>query len=294
MSRIFEALRKTEGDLADLALPMVNSEGSAADERTAATATAAPPEVEEREEFAAPDSPVARANGLRTLPVRIRSDAPILPFQSGHSRVGEQYRIARTKIIQHPDQPRTIVVSSAGPGDGKTVSAINLAGALALKNDSQVMLIEADMRRPNIASLLGLPAQPGLSEYLAGQYDLEDVIVQVEQFPNLSFVPAGRADANPTELLDSQRWRTACEEFRRRSRFVIFDAPPVGTVADYDLIEANCDGVVFVVRPDLTNRKMCLERLTSIPKGKLIGVLMNCVPDWFLWKARDRYYYAES
>jgi len=228
------------------------------------------------------------------LPVRIRADAPILPFQAGHSREGEQYRIARTKIIQHPNQPRLIVISSAGSGDGKTVNAINLAGALALKIDSQVILVEGDMRRPTMASMFGLPAQPGLSEYLSGRCDFDDMIVRIEQFPNLSVVPAGRAGANPTELLDSRRWSEACEEFRRRSRFTIVDAPPMGTVADYDLIEANCDGVVFIVRPDCTNRKVCLESLASISREKLIGVLINCAQDWFLWKKQDRYYYAAS
>ncbi len=314
MSKIFEALSKTEGGMAELALPMVTPETSADAQAnpihnatvsqeqpeqdtlegnaTVSSWTADEPAVEEPAEPAAPDRPVTAANEVRVLPVRIRADAPILPFQAGHSRVGEQYRIARTKIIQHPDQPRLIVVSSAGSGDGKTVNAINLAGALALKNDSQVMLVEADMRRPNMASLLGLPSQPGLSEYLCGKCGFEDMIIRVEQFPNLCFVPAGRAGANPTELLDSQRWSEACEEFRRRNRFVIFDAPPLGTVADYDLIEANCDGVVFVVRPDLTNRKACLEKLASVPKDKLIGVLMNCAEDWFLWKTQDRYYYA--
>jgi len=301
MSKIFEALRKTHGDMADLALPMMAQEDMAAVEEAPAEGAAAPleytdatttfdvgPAIEERPQPTAPDGE------LRTLPVRIRMDSPVLPFQAGHSREGEQYRIARTKIIQHPDQPRLIVISSAGSGDGKTVTAINLAGALALKNDARVMLVEADLRRPSIASLLGLPSQPGLSEYLAGACSLDDVITRVEQFPNLCFVPAGRSGANPTELLDSRRWSTACEEFRGRSRFVIFDAPPMGTVADYDLIEANCDGVIIVVRPDVTNRRQCLESLAAVSKGKLIGVLMNCVSDWFLSRTKGYDYYQAS
>jgi len=311
MSKIFQALRKSEGEMADLALPMVESEiasaGEASEPIHEAAVTEDPgklPEIEplysatgeepgENEwPHAASDEFAARAGEWRTLPVRIRADAPILPFQAGHSREGEQYRIARTKIIQHPNQPRSIVVSSACPGDGKTVNAINLAGALALKSDSRVILIEADMRHPNMASLFGLPAQPGLSEYLSGKCSFDDMIIRVEQFPNLSVVPAGRASANPTELLYSHRWSEACEEFRRRNRFAIFDAPPMGTVADYDLIEAKCDGVVFVVRPDTTNRNACLESLANISRDKLIGVLINCARDWFLWKTQDRYYYA--
>jgi len=312
MSKIFQALRKTHGEMADLALPMVETEaagslgpseepeGSALAQESA---TFPEDELYSREGEEHEEDEVLRHEVLsspltqgewRTLPVRIRADAPILPFQAGHSREGEQYRIARTKIIQHPNQPRLIVISSAGSGDGKTVNAINLAGALALKSDSQVILVEGDMRRPTMASMFGLPAQPGLSEYLSGRCDFDDMIVRIEQFPNLSVVPAGRAGANPTELLDSRRWSEACEEFRRRSRFAIVDAPPMGTVADYDLIEANCDGVVFIVRPDCTNRKACLESLASISREKLIGVLINCAQDWFLWKKQDRYYYAAS
>jgi protein-tyrosine kinase len=309
MSKIFEALKKTQGEMADLTLPMVASENIAGAEASPAEDTTAPLEYSDgtagldgvafdgtgdgpaMEELPQAMTPEAE---LRTLPVRILMDAPVFPFQAGHSREGEQYRIARTKIIQHPGQPRLIVISSPGSGDGKTVTAINLAGALALKNDAQVMLVEGDMRRPSMASLLGLPAQPGLSEYLAGNCSLDEVITRIEQFPNLCFVPAGRNAANPTELLDSPRWSTACDEFRERSRFVIFDAPPMGTVADYDLIEANCDGVILVVRPDITDRKQCLDSLASMSKGKLIGVLMNCVSDWFLSRTKGYDYYETS
>ncbi len=311
MSKIFEALKKTQGEMAEIALPMVGPENLENEDRVQA-----PPsdraEYTDRETdpedagaygregdatvsgIDEPAQPGAQEEELRTLPVRIRADTPILPFQAGHSREGEQYRIARTKLIQHPDQPRLIVISSAGTGDGKTVSAINLAGALALKSDARVMLVEADLRRPSIGSLLGLPSHPGLSEYLAGTCALHDVITRIEQFPNLCVVPAGRTKANPTELLDSRRWATACEEFRKRSRFVIFDAPPMGTVADYDLIEAQCEGVILVVRPDVTNRRLCLESLASVAQGKLVGVLMNCVSDWFLSRTRGYDYYRAS
>jgi len=286
VSKIFEALRKTHGEIAKLTLPMVDCEAPAlVDEPSPHDGGEAQydpgdiiPALEDRAE---------EPNGeLRTLPVRIRSDGPILPFQSGYSRVGEQYRIARTKIIQHPGQPQLIAISSATSGDGKTVSAINLAGALALKSDARVLLVEADLRHPTISALLELPSQPGLSDYLAGTCSVEDVTIRVEQFPNLCFIPAGRSKINPTKLLESSRWPAACEEFRRRARFVIFDTPPVGTVAGYHLIEANCDGVIFIVRPDRTNRRLCLEGLANVANGKLMGVLMNGVTDWFLSKTK--------
>ena len=296
MSKIFEALRKSDGEMAKLALPVVDGGDvvTAADvppvssltPRAAEPAMAAhadPPETVWRE------TPAASAGDVRILPVRIRTDAPILPFQPGHSREGEQYRIARTKVIHHPSQPRLVVVSSAGSGDGKTVTAINLAGALALGADTQVILVEGDLRRSGIAKLLGLPEQPGMGEYLSGKCGLEDIIIRIEQFPNLSVVLAGKDSANPVELLESPRFPAVCREFRQRYKFVVFDAPPMDTVADYDLIAHQCDGVVMVVRPDRTDRKLCLEGLANVPKGKLIGVLMNCVSDWFLWKTNDYY-----
>ena len=298
MSKIFEALKKTEGEMAELALPAVTSDAGEATLETAESQPVPPQPYQlsnnEQEEFVEFEAQAPAAGQVRTLPVRIRADAPILPFQSGHSREGEQYRIARTKIIHHPDQPRLVVISSAGSGDGKTVSAINLAGALALKSDSQVMLVDADLRRSSIAGLLGLPQQPGLADYLQGQCNIDDIIIRIEQFPNLCVVPAGKASANPTELLDSVRWAQACDKFRRLCKFVIFDAPPMETVADYDLIAQKCDGVVVVVRQDRTNRRQCLQGLASIPKNKLIGVLLNCVSDWFLWKTKGYYLYSAA
>lgn len=298
MSKIFEALQKTDGEIAELALPVLTGENiSDADAPPISSATTgeAEPAVtseEQPEEIAELEMPAKTAGEPRTMPVRISADAPILPFQAGHSREGEQYRIARTKIIHHPSQPRLVVVSSAGSGDGKTVSAINLAGALALKSDAQVMLVDADLRRSSIASLLGLPEQPGLAEYLCGRCSLDDIIIRVEQFPNLCVVPAGKTSANPAELLESPRWSTACAEFRKRSKVVIFDAPPMEAVTDYDLIAARCDGVVVVVRPDSTNRRLCLAGLANVPKDKLIGVLINCASDWLLWKTKS--YYPDS
>jgi receptor protein-tyrosine kinase len=230
--------------------------------------------------------------GIRTVPLRLSKTSPALPFDGSNSRAGEQYRVARTKIIQHPMQPHVLVVSSAGPGDGKTITSINLAGALALKSEAEILLVDADLRRSSIAALLGIEKSPGLADVLAGSCALEDAIVRLDQFPNLCVLPSGKALANPTELLDSGAWAETCGTLRRQFKFVIFDAPPIGAVADYELIEASCDGVILVVRPDHTNRTRCLEAIGSVPKERLIGVLMNCVSDWFLWKTRDYYYYG--
>ena len=231
------------------------------------------------------------ALNVRSVAVHLPLRSPLFPFDESGSEAAEQYRMARTTIIQHPGNPRVLVVSSAGTREGKTITAANLASVFALKSDWRVLLVDADLRRSMVHTHFRLSRTPGLAEALQGACHLEDVLIQVKQFPSLYVIPAGEPKVNPTELLDSCRWATACDRFRGYFDYVVVDSPPVGAVADYDLIQASCDGVILVARPDQTKRKCFLEVLEGIPREKLIGVLMNCVEKWFLWK-QPRYRYA--
>src|SRR5882672_9844815 len=103
----------------------------------------------------------------------------------------EQYRMARTKLAYHPLKPRLIVMTSASPGDGKTVSAINLAMTFALRSDGKVLLVEADFRRSCVTKLLGIPEGPGIANVLNGECELNEAIIQTEQSPRLFVLPAG-------------------------------------------------------------------------------------------------------
>jgi capsular exopolysaccharide synthesis family protein len=280
MSKVFEALKRQAGEIADAALsPLrVNGKAGAAAEY-AATPVAAAPEI--------------CISTVRTLPLRIPGGTPVLPFDGDHWDANEQYRILRTRLIHQSKQPRVIVVSSAGSGDGKTITAVNLAGALSLKTDSKVLLVDADFRRSTIHAQLGLPKEPGLADVLRGACTLEEALVQTEQLPNLYVLASGEAKGNPAELLDSSPWPAVCAQMRQAFRYVIVDSPPIAAVADYDLIQAVCDGVVLVQRPDHTNRKQCKAALELIPKDKLIGAVLNCVPNWFLGRYSSPYYYGD-
>lgn len=187
-----------------------------------------------------------------------------------------------------------IVISSPTAGDGKSVSATNIAAALSLKSDAHVLLLDADFRRSAIHVQLGLPPSPGLAEVLADACTLEEALVHTQEFPNLFVMSAGAPPENPVELLDNARWPNLCAKLRGLFRYVVLDSPPVGAVADYDLIQAVCDGVILVVRPDHTNRSLCAKALAAVPKPKFLGVLLNCVPEWSLAKhaGSDYYYYA--
>ena len=295
MSKIFDMLNRGRGEIADIIRPLVDAplveaqpgRHPQAGMETKADAPAAPE--------ATPDKAPALA-AIRTLSLRLRAPSPLLPFEAGQWRPSEQYRILRTKISQHPKQPHLIVVSSPSPGDGKSVSAINTAGALSLKNEGQVLLLDADFRKSAIHVQLGLPESPGLADVLKGTCTLEEALVHVQEFPHLFVMTAGTRPGNPVELLDSAAWQGLCARLRSLFRYVVLDSPPVGAVADYDLIQAVCDGVILVVRPDHTNRQLCQKALEALPKAKFLGVLLNCIPDWSPAKrgGADYYYYSSE
>lgn len=288
MSKIFEVLQKTEGELAEVAKGVLAEEAPAVPavvpEVTAAHAR--PP---------APDSKGIQGNHretIRSVTIDLSSKSPILPFDGRGDRAAEQYRIIRTKISHHPEQPRIVLVSSPMPGDGKTISAINLAAALSLQEDQRVLLLDCDFRRSSATRLLGLAAVPGLGEVLRSEASLEAALVRINQFPNLYVLPPGISAPGPAELLASARWQSLMDLCASEFRFVVIDAPPIGAVAEYELLQDACDGIVLVVRQDHTNRQLWRKALETVPKQKQLGVILNCAREWFLWKTNSYYYYS--
>ena len=305
MSKIFDALKKADhlrdSGIVEPAMDEVfpaeprSAAGSANTLANAlATTMVEEPSVPDPIGNAAEDADRGQTHGehaARMLPLQISAIAPVFPFEDLHSQAAEQYRIIRTKIMHHPMQPRSIVVSSATSGDGKTVTAINLAAVLALKQDFQVLLIDADLRRREVSKVLGIPETPGLTSVLRGECSLDDALIELEQFPNLWVLPGGITDRNPAELLASPRWRELMLESRHRFHYIVVDATPMTAVADYDLVQVACDGVVLVVRPDHTDRKTFTKILETVSKEKLIGTVLNCVEEWFLYKTQNYGYY---
>jgi capsular exopolysaccharide synthesis family protein len=293
VSRIFELLNKSRGEVADLVRPLVDEQTrrtpqTDGESRASEVFSAAPVAKE------APAAETPSLASIRTLSLRIPAPSPLLPFDGEQWRPNEQYRVLRTKIGQHPLQPKVIVVSSPASGDGKSVTAINTAGALSLKSEADVLLLDADLRKPVIHRQLGLPQSPGLADVLAGACTLEEALVHTKEFPNLYAIASGTTSGNPVELLDSRQWRALCTRLRGMFRYVVIDSPPVAAVADYALIQDVCDGVILVVRPDCTNRDLCRQSLDLVPKAKFLGVLLNCVPDTPLAGrgGADYYYYG--
>jgi len=295
MSRMFEALRKTEGELAEVAKAVLADEsvgkevmslGSGSELSSAAT------EPTDALMEASPTISNVGSYEVRSESIEVPLDSPMLPFDGSDDQAAEQYKIIRTKIRHHRSQPRIVLVSSPMPGDGKTISSVNLAAALSLEENARVLLMDCDFRRSSATRLLGLTATPGLGEVLRNEASLESSLIRVSQFPNFYLLPPGTTSPGPAELLSTVRWQSLLETVRSEFRFVIVDAPPIGAVAEYELLQLACDGVVLVVRQDHTNRQLWQKALEAVPKSKQLGVILNCARSWFLWKTHGYYYYS--
>lgn len=289
MSRLFDALRRMSGPNDPLMAVFKPNDGPATsqDPKTAHATEAVRPAVQPLKEATPSDS------RYRVEPLRLSAGVPTLPFDGSSSRAAEQYRIVRTRILHHPRQPRILLVSSPNPGDGKTITAVNLAAAIALKSSNTVLLLDGDLRRPNVATMLGVSSAPGLAGVLEGVAALDEAILRVAEVPGLFVLPAGKATVNPTELFDSARWTDALTSFRHTFSYVVIDCPPANTIADYELLEKSADGVIVIVRPDHTNRTLAFKMLEGVAKEKQLGVVVNCATEWFLFKPSHPYYYGE-
>ena len=168
-------------------------------------------------------------------------------------------------------------MTSPTPGDGKTVTTLNLAGALAQGHNARVLVVDADLRRPSVASYLGLDFQssPGLSDVLLDPAcSLGQVVRRLEGF-NLSVVPSGPAQDAPYELLNSARLESFLKEARELYDCVLIDTPPLVPLPDCRLIGKWVDGFLLVVGAHKTPRRLVADALNLLDLAKVIGVVFN-------------------
>jgi capsular exopolysaccharide synthesis family protein len=191
----------------------------------------------------------------------------------------EQYRALRHMVEQlhQTANLKVIAVSSPAPGDGKTVTAINLAGALAQGQVARVLLVDADLRRPAIGRLLTITPTNGLD--LAGAVlnpalTLQRIVQPRPPF-NLSVICAGEAPPSPYELLKSSRLDELMEQARSEYDYIVVDTPPLTPIQDCRLIGRWVDGFLIVVTAHRTPRRLVEEALTTLDQAKVIGIVFN-------------------
>lgn len=191
-----------------------------------------------------------------------------------------QYRRLRIALERMRESRglRVVAFSSAAPGDGKTLTAINTAGALAQTRALKVLLIDADLRRPSVARYLGLTgsARPGLSAYVrdAG-VTLSDVVRREPGLDCDVILDGSQANASPYETLHSPRLRQMLIEARERYDHVLIDTPPLLAVPDCQLLADHVDGMVVIVRAHKTSRHQLNEVLRDRDALKIVGLVFN-------------------
>ncbi len=201
----------------------------------------------------------------------------------------EAFRGIRTNVLFSSADAgsKSIVVTSTGPGEGKSVVSANLAMSLALAGQ-RVLLIDADMRRPKVHELFGVSQEPGLSNVMVGDAKASEAVKRTLT-PNLWLMTAGKHPPNPAELLGSRRFKDFMASLGEHFDWVIIDTPPVMAVTDASVIAHSATGVVFVVGAEMTSKgaaKAALEQLDSA-KAKYVGGILNRVD-----VRRNPYYYA--
>ncbi|MFL6228392.1 MAG: CpsD/CapB family tyrosine-protein kinase [Pyrinomonadaceae bacterium] len=209
-----------------------------------------------------------------------RVEPHLVAITDPRSPHAEQYRSLRTRVLHAGEKRKmqALVVTSAGPMEGKTVTALNLAWLLAQTDGVRAILVDGDLRNPCAADYLGIDAPTGLSEVLAGEAQLADMIVRLEP-SGLHLLPGGSTRDTVAEILSGPKFSAVLAELRRMFDYVIIDAPPLGIFTDATVLINRADSALVVVRSGKT-RFAALDRvLEPLPRERLLGVVLNGAPE---------------
>jgi capsular exopolysaccharide synthesis family protein len=195
-----------------------------------------------------------------------------------HTIVKEEFRTLRSQLyLMRKVRPvHKLLITSPLPGEGKTFVAANLARVIAKQADTRVLLIDSDMRLSSLHTILGAPSEPGLSEYLAGDFDLTSV-TQQGQPENFFFIPGGKTVTNSTELLGNGRFGLLMKKAIKIFDWIIVDSPPTIPVSDSRLLAGFCDGLLMVINAGSTPYDLAQRACENFSKDQILGVILNRV-----------------
>ncbi len=193
------------------------------------------------------------------------------------SPISEQYRTIRTNIefSSVDDEIRSIMVTSSGPGEGKSTTTANLAVVFA-QQGKRVLLIDADLRKPTVHYTFGITNTFGLTNVLTRQMELKDAIKKTNE-ELLHVLPSGPIPPNPAELLSSRGMKEFFEETKGAYDMIIFDTPPVLAVTDAQILSNQCDGTVLVISSGRTEVEAATKtkELLEAANAKVLGIVLN-------------------
>jgi protein-tyrosine kinase len=213
-------------------------------------------------------------------PDRMRSDLPLVSLFQPGSLGAEQFRRLRTHVLKLnvSDPPKTIMVTSATEGEGKTFVAANLAAGIAHDLHFHALLVDCDLRNPSLSYWFGVQNGHGLSDYLVGRGQLSELLRKTEM-EKLSLLTGGSAQAKPTELIGSRKMEALVNELKSRynDRYIILDATPLLSTTEPEVMARLVDGILIVVRAGVTPRETVKQAIASLDPKKILGFVLNDV-----------------
>ncbi|MGH9903765.1 MAG: polysaccharide biosynthesis tyrosine autokinase, partial [Pyrinomonadaceae bacterium] len=243
-----------------------------------------------------------RLKGRAAAPAPDHSDVTALALTAdARSPVAEAYRHLRTSLLLSSagQPPKTILVTSSQPSEGKTTTAVNTAIMLA-QTGAEVLLLDCDLRRPRIHANFGVPNTRGLTSYLSGEKDLGSLILSYDKLPNLKLMPAGPVPPNPAELLGSAEMRRLLNSLAEQYTHVVIDSPPAISFTDASILSTMVDGVILVVQAGRSSRavaRRAKQQLIDVG-ANIFGVVLNNVkfesPDYYYYGSYYASYYANE
>ena len=267
MSRIQNILEKAERDGSVRRVrPVQETAGAAA----RAFAPQSPMASVAEEEIPVDAPPAVRAAR------QARFDPNLVAILGAGSPAAEQYRSLRTRIAHadHGSAVDVVLVTSPGRGEGKSLTAANLALTMGQDVQTRVCVVDADLRHPRLHALFGVSDTPGLGDVLSGRATLADALVRFDD-QQVVLLPGGQSPSHPAELLGSTAMRRMIETLRTQFDRVIIDAPAVGPLADVGILAPMVDGVLLVVHAGVTTKPAIQEAVATIASDKFLGVVLN-------------------
>lgn len=203
-------------------------------------------------------------------------DSHLVAALAPQSMAAEGYRSLRTRLrrAENGRALRAIIITSPAKGDGKSLTAANLALTMAQEFQQRVLLLDADLRRPTVHRLFGLPDGPGLSDVLMGSVDVNQALVHLPEH-HLTLLPAGAVPGHPAELLGSAGMRRLLDTLRTRFDRILIDMPPVAPLADTHILSPMADGVLMIVRAGVTPKPAIERALSGLDMTKVLGLVLN-------------------
>ncbi|RMG30432.1 MAG: hypothetical protein D6721_03775 [Gammaproteobacteria bacterium] len=219
-------------------------------------------------------------------PERLQAGGIVDPRSEQRDQLAEEFRQIKLPVLRHIrgetasagqiEHPNLVMVTSSIAGEGKTFTAINLALSIAMEKDMTVLLVDADVAKPEVTTRLGIEAKQGLTDVLLGEARVEDVLLRTN-IPKLTLMPSGRSHPHATELLASSAMRRLAEELSTRyaDRVVIFDSPPLLMTSEARVLALLMGQILLVVEESRTPQPLVKEAAGLLQDVEVVGLVLN-------------------